>query len=149
MRARYFNAFRIASYLLILYALGHTLGAVVGTPRFGVASDAVVALMKTVTVKAQGADCTWYGFYRGFGAFVSIYFVFSAFAAWHLGGARGQVDRALLLLGWALFISHLAGTVIAVAYFFPVPIAFSTAVAAALGYGCVRARVLAVRLGTP
>jgi hypothetical protein len=37
--SRYFNAFRLASYLLVLYTLGHTLGAVIETPQFGASSN--------------------------------------------------------------------------------------------------------------
>jgi hypothetical protein len=134
---QYFNEFRLAAYVLVLYTLGHTWGAVVNTPRFGVASDVVVASMKSVHVYAQGSDCTWYGFYRGFGVFVSIYFVFSVFAAWLLGGESGT-DRRLLPIGWALFVSHAAGAIVAFVDFFPVPMAFSTAIAALLGFGCFR-----------
>jgi hypothetical protein len=137
--ARYFNAFRLASYLLVFYTFGHTLGAVIKTPQFGAESDTVVALMKSIHVQAQSADCTWYGFYRGFGIFVSIYFVFSAFAAWRLGGMTEDDKAALMPFAWALFISHLAGAFVAFAYFFAVPMVFSTAIAALLGLACVRA----------
>jgi len=84
MRPRFFNSFRLASILLVLYTIGHTAGAVIATPKLGVGSDTVVALMKSVHVRAQGADCTWYGFYRGFGALVSVFFAFSAIVAWQL-----------------------------------------------------------------
>jgi hypothetical protein len=136
--ARHFNEFRLTAYLLVLYTLGHTFGAVINTPQFGADSDAVVAAMKSIHVVAQGSDCTWYGFYRGFGVFVSIFFAFSVYAAWKIGGATEQDRRSLLPIGWALFVSHAAGAIIAVAYFFPVPIAFSTVIAALLGLGCVR-----------
>ena len=140
---RYLNPFRLASYVLVLYALGHTLGAVVGTPSFGAESDAVVVAMKAVHVQAQGSDCTWYGFYRGFGIFVSIYFAFSAFMAWRLGGAEERERSALLPLAWALFASHVVGLVVACAYFFPVPMAFSGVTSALLGLACARAAVRA------
>lgn len=140
MLGRYFNAFRLASYVLVLFAFGHTTGAVVGTPRFGADSDAVVDLMKSVHVRAQGADCTWYGFYRGFGVFVTVFFVFSVYATWRLGGARDEAERrALLPIGWALFASYLVNLVIAAVYFFPAPIVFSSLVAGLLGYACLRA----------
>jgi hypothetical protein len=139
--ARYFNEFRLAAYVLVLYTLGHTLGAVVNTPRFGAESDAVAAAMKSVHVYAQGSDCTWYGFYRGFGVFVSIYFAFSVYAAWLLGGAHGQERRSFLPIGWALFVSHAGGAIVAFAYFFPVPIVFSTVITALLGIGCIRASI--------
>jgi hypothetical protein len=137
--SRYFNPFRVASYLLGLYTLGHTLGAVVNTPRFGPESDAVVAMMKSVHVTAQSADCTWYGFYRGFGLFVSVFFVLSLFVAWQLGGMNERERRPVLPIAWGLFASHVAGAVLAFVYFFPVPMAFSTAIAVLLGIGCLRA----------
>jgi hypothetical protein len=134
--AQYFNEFRIAAYLLVFYTLGHTFGAVINTPRFGAESDAVVASMKAVHV--AGADCTWYGFFRGFGAFVTIFFAFSVYVAWRLGGANIAERRSLLPIGWALVVSHAFGAALAVAYFFPTPIAFSGLVTALLALGCVR-----------
>ena len=35
---RYFNAYRLAAYVLVFYALAHTLGAVIATPQFGAES---------------------------------------------------------------------------------------------------------------
>jgi hypothetical protein len=136
--ARYANAFRVASVLLVLYTLGHTMGAVVGIPRFGEASDTVVALMQSVHVPVQGVERTWYGFYRGFGILISAYFVLSAVLAWHLGGMTLRAQRDLAPVTWTFFASHLAGAVVSWVYFFPVPIAFSTAIAALLGLGCLR-----------
>jgi hypothetical protein len=136
--ARYFNEFRIAAYLLVFYALSHTFGAVINTPRFGAESDAVVASMKAVHVVATGADCTWYGFFRGFGAFVTIFFALSVYVAWRLGGANIAERRSLLPIGWALVVSHAFGAALAVAYFFPAPMAFSGLVTALLALGCVR-----------
>jgi hypothetical protein len=140
VRARYFNAFRIASYLLVLYTLGHTLGTVVSTPRFGAESDTVVAAMKSVHVDVQSSDCTWYGFYRGSAILVSIFFLFSIVAAWQLGSPRAREQTALMPLGWALFAGHLAGAVVAVVYFFPVPMVCASATTLLLGVGCLRMR---------
>jgi hypothetical protein len=139
--ARYFNEFRIAAYVLVLYALGHTFGALVSTPQFGAESDAVVASMKTVHFVTQGVERTWYGFYLGFGAFDSVFFAMSVYIAWRLGGAAAQDRRILLPIGWALLASHAVGAVLAVVYFFPVPIAFSAVVTVLLAVGCVRTSV--------
>jgi hypothetical protein len=141
--ARYFNAYRLAAYALVLYTLGHTFGAVVATPNFGDESAGVVKAMKTVHVAAMGADCTWYGFYRGFGVFVSIFFVFSLAVAWHVGGKSLEQRVALLPLTWALFGSYAVSILTACLYFFPMPIIFSTIVTVLLGVACfgdVRAR---------
>jgi hypothetical protein len=137
---RYFNLYRLAAYVLVFFAAGHTLGALVETPRFGPASDTVVAAMKGVTVQVQGASATWYGFYRGFGWNVSVFFLFSAFLCWYLGGLTAAERRALAPLTWALFLSHAAGAVIAWVYFFPVPIVCATLVAVLLGIGCLQDR---------
>jgi hypothetical protein len=61
----------------------------VSTPHFGSASDAVLSAMRSVHFLASGSECTWYGFYLGFGYQVSIFFLFSAFVTWFpwfLGG---------------------------------------------------------------
>ncbi len=136
--ARHMNPFRIASYLLGFYTLGHTLGAVVNVPRFGLESDAVVAAMTDVHVRAQGADCTWYGFYRGFGVFVSVFLVFSSVLAWRLGAATDKDREALRFVAWALLASQIGGLAAAWAYFFPAPTAFSTAICAFLAIGIAR-----------
>jgi hypothetical protein len=115
---RYFNEFRLAAYLLAVYTFGRTFGAVIKTPQFGEESDAVARAMKSVHVVAHGSDCTWYGFYRGFGVLVSIFLAFSAYAGGRSGGATERERRSLLPMGWALFVSHAAGAVIAIAYFF-------------------------------
>ncbi len=135
--SRYFNVYRLATYLLLFFAAGHTFGAVVQTPRFGLASDAVVAAMQSVVVHVQGASATWYGFYRGFGWQVSVFFLFSAILCWHLGGRSAAERRALAPVTWALFLSQVAGAVITWVYFFPVPIVCATLVAVLLGIGCL------------
>ncbi len=98
----------------------------------------VVSMMKSVHVVAQGADATWYGFYRGFGWFVSVFFIFSAVMTWYLGGRTARDRLALALVTWSLFLSHAAGSIIAWVYFFFAPILFSTVITVLLGIGCVR-----------
>jgi hypothetical protein len=138
--ARYFNELRLASYVLVLYALGHTMGAVVNTPSFGVASDAVVIAMKSVHVEAQGSDCTWYGFYRGFGIIVTVYFLSAAAIAWHLGGLAADERRKLAVVTWTLFLGSVACVIVCWAYFFAMPLLFALAAAALFGVACFRQR---------
>jgi hypothetical protein len=135
--ARYLNSYRLAAYVLVFYALGHTLGAVVATPQFGAESDSVVSMMKSVRVLAQGSEATWYGFYRGFGWFVTVFFVFSIVLAWFVGGKSGEFRAQLAPVTWSLFVSYVAGAVIAWIYFFMMPILFAIAVAALFGIGCI------------
>ena len=72
---RFGNPYRLASYVLGLYAMGHTAGALISTPKFGTAADAVATSMKSVHFEAQGFETSWYGFYLGFGWFVSLFFI--------------------------------------------------------------------------
>jgi hypothetical protein len=134
--ARFFNPYRLACYALVLYAIGHTLGAVVLTPDFGAASDQVVDQMKRVSVVADGARDSWYGFYRGLGFTVTVFLLFSAIVAWVLGGLDVRQRRALWALPWFLLASHVAALAIAVIYLFPTPIAFAAVVALLLALGC-------------
>ena len=134
--ARYLNPFRLTTYLLVLYCVGHTWGALLTTPPFGAASDAVLSSMKGVHFNCQGSDCTWFGFYVGFGLLVSIFFLLSAAIAWFLGGLGPREQRALAPLTWALFLSHAGGAVLAWAYFFSAPRVFATVIAALLGWQC-------------
>jgi hypothetical protein len=133
---RRINAYRIAAVVLVLFALGHTRGALLSTPRFGPASDAVAAAMKDVHLAAAGAsDCTWYGFYLGFGIIVSVFFLLSAVLAWHLGGKTARERAGLWPVSAALVASYAANLVITRLYFFPAPTVFSAAVTLLLGWG--------------
>jgi hypothetical protein len=137
---RYFNAYRIAAYLMVLYTLGHTFGAVIGTPEFGPQSDAVAFSMKTVHVIVQGTERTWYDFYRGFGAFVSVFFLYSTWVAWYLGGLNRQTRRILQPITGAFVVAWMAGAVLAWQFFFAAPRIFSTVITLILITACVQDR---------
>jgi hypothetical protein len=134
---KHLNPLRLAAVLLVLYCVGHTTGALLSTPDFGPASDGVVSAMKAVHFQVQGSDCTWFGFYEGFGWLVSVFFLFSAVVAWLLGGVPREGRRSLAIIIWALFASHLADAILAYRYFFLPPMIFSTAIAALLAVECV------------
>ncbi|HXQ10441.1 MAG TPA: hypothetical protein VN805_05510 [Caulobacteraceae bacterium] len=145
--ALYVNPYRLAAYALALYALGHTIGAVVQTPQFGPQSDAVVAQMKSVHLEA-GTDTTWYGLFRGLGSTVSVFLAFSMVVCWYAGG-RSHRDRLMLApILWALLLSQAVGAVIAFVYLFSTPMFFSILVAALLGIGCFRDLLTGRRLAS-
>jgi hypothetical protein len=135
---KYFNPLRITTYLLILFCFGHTRGALISTPRFGADADAVATAMRTVHFSAQGSDATWYGFYLGFGYFVSIFFLLSAAVTWFLGGLAPRERRAWTPILWALLLSYAGDTYLSWRYFFAAPLAFSVAITALLGVECLR-----------
>jgi hypothetical protein len=135
---RYLNPFRLTTMLLVPYCLGHTFGALVSTPHFGADSDAVMTAMKSVHFQANGSDCTWLGFYLGFGYNVSIFFLFSGALTWFLGGMSLSDQRRWAPITWALFVSYAVTVVLAVMYFFAAPIVFSSLIALLLGIQGIR-----------
>ena len=135
---RYLNPFRVTTLLLVLFFLGHTLGALAAAPQFGAASDAVVAPMRSVHFRVMGSDCTWFGFYLGNGYEASIFLLFSAVLTWFLGGLSRPDQRRWAPITWALFASYAATVVIAVRWLFPVPIVFSSLITILLGIECLR-----------
>jgi hypothetical protein len=130
---KYLNPFRLTTLLLLFYCLGHTFGALVSTPHFGAQSDAVMAAMKSTHFNAMGSECTWFGFYLGFGYDVSIFFLFSAVLTWFLGGMSPSNQRRWAPITWALFASYAATLVLAIRYFFAAPIIFSSLITLLLG----------------
>lgn len=111
--------YRIASVVLTLFAAGHTVGFLKFKPPTpeGVA---VRDSMTRMSFQVRGKDFTYGGFYRGFGLFITVQLVFSAFLAWHLGDVARATPQAIGLLGWAFCLAQVAGLVLSWMYFFPV-----------------------------
>ena len=98
--------YRISAGLLLLAALGHTFGGMLGTarrgPRAGAEADQVLAAMKSVHFRWQGADSTWFRFWLGNGLCVSALFVPAIVALWVLGGLDRTQHHAILPIAWAV-----------------------------------------------
>jgi hypothetical protein len=120
------NPHRIASVILIVYCVLHSYGALISTPRFGAASDAVLESMRSVRFTAQGFTDTWYGFYLGFGWSASTLFALSAFQLWVIGGRDLEERRRDWALVSLLALANAIGVVLCAQYFFPAALVFST-----------------------
>jgi hypothetical protein len=118
--------YRIAAVLLLLFAVGHTLGFRKIDPKWGV--DSLVASMRTVHFDAQGFSRSYWDFYTGFGLFVSVFILFAAFLAWQLGGLSAQTLAGMRGIAWAFALCFVAVTVLSWRYFFVAPVIFSGAV---------------------
>ena len=130
MKATYL--FRIAAILLVLFATAHTIGFlkfVPPTPE----GKSVMDAMNTVGLQ-PGAVYTYGGFYRGFGLFVTVYLLFVAYVAWHLGELARKLPAAAGSLPWILFCVQLASLAIAWRYYPPPPVVSSALVALCLGW---------------
>jgi hypothetical protein len=131
MKGQAMNAkllYRLATVLLLLFALGHTVGFL----RFKAPTEegqAVRAAMDRVHFEVRSASLSFGGFYVGFGLFVSASFVFSAFLAWYLGGLAARDPQAIGALGWAFCAFQVANLVLSWIYFAGAPVIFASILA--------------------
>lgn len=102
----------IAAVLLLLFAVGHTVGFM-GFKPASPEGLAVRDAMNSVRFEFKGASHSYGGFYTGFGLTVTAYLVFSAFLAWHLLRSQPGVllPGAGLVLRTRLHLPGLGGLV--------------------------------------
>jgi hypothetical protein len=124
--------YRITAILLLLFAAGHTIGFlkfVPPTPE----GKAVMDAMNNVALQPR-APFMYGGFYRGFGFFVTVYLLFAAFLAWHLGELARKFPTAAGSLPWAFFFLQLASLALSWRYFPAPPVVLSAFPALCAGW---------------
>ncbi|HEY2627347.1 MAG TPA: hypothetical protein VGI41_11420 [Candidatus Udaeobacter sp.] len=122
--------YRIASVLLILFALGHTLGFRRVDPRWKL--DSIIAALRSTHFEVQGLNRTYWDFYVGFGLFVTILLLFTAILTWQLGGLSKDHLSEMRAVAWSLAACFVVVTFLSWKYFFIVPVIFSGVVAICL-----------------
>ena len=115
--------YRIASVLLLLFALGHTLGFRHVDPAWGI--DSIIGALRSTHFDAQGFNRTYWDFFTGFGLFVTVLLLFIAVLSWQLGGLPKESLVAMPLATWGLAICFIVVTFLSWRYFFMVPVIFS------------------------
>ena len=115
--------YRIASVLLILFAIGHTLGFRRVDPRWGV--DSLINQLRSTHFNVQGFNRTYWDFFSGFGFFVTILLLFTAIVSWQMAGLPGESLSSMPLVTWGLAICFVIVTFLSYQYFFMVPVIFS------------------------
>jgi hypothetical protein len=118
--------YRIASILLLLFDIGHTLGFRQSDPKWGV--DALLASMRSIHFNLQGFSRTYWDLFVGAGFFVSVFLLFAAALAWQLAGLPAELSAVLRGTRWALALCFVAVTILSWTYFFTLPIVFLTAI---------------------
>src|SRR5258707_7472425 len=116
--------YRIASVLLLLFAIGHTLGFRQTDPAWGVGP--LIDSMRSIHFDVQGFSRTYWDFFSGFGLFFSVFLLFSAVLAWQLGGLPPEIFARMRRTAWALAISFAVVTALCFRYAFTIPIGLST-----------------------
>jgi hypothetical protein len=116
--------FRAAAVLIVLFAVGHTIGFRQVDPTWGL-TDALHTLQST-EFRTQGFTRNYWEFYVGFGFFVSVLLLFLAVVAWYIGGVGPASWPTVRALAWATVICLAAIVFLSARFFFAAPIVFST-----------------------
>jgi hypothetical protein len=122
--------YRIASVLLVLFAVGHTLGFRQSDPSWGV--DGLLSSMRSIHFDAQGFNRTYWDFFSAFGLFFSVFLLLAAVLAWLLGRLPAETLAGVRSIAWALAVSFVAVTALSWRYAFTTPIVFSMVITVCL-----------------
>ncbi len=115
--------YRIAAVLLLLFAVGHTLGFLQTDPTWGV--DTLVGSMRSIHFNVQGFNRTYWDFFLAAGLSVTVFYVFAAIFAWQLGRLPPATLALMRGTAWVFALSFAAIAVVSWIYLFWIPIAFS------------------------
>jgi hypothetical protein len=121
MRASTF--YRIAAVLLLLFAVGHTLGFRQSDPKWGV--DALLGAMRSIHFEVQGFNRTYWDMFVAAGFSVGVFYLFAAVLAWQLGGLPATTLALMRGTAWAFAMCFAAITVVSWRYLFVIPVVFS------------------------
>ncbi|HSY47603.1 MAG TPA: hypothetical protein VLC46_02205 [Thermoanaerobaculia bacterium] len=124
--------YRIAAVLFVLFAAGHTFGFLKFKPPTS-EGIAVRDAMKNVHFHVGSRDYSYGGFHTGFGLSITVYLLFFALLAWHLGNLAAASAHAVGMVGWALFAVQVFGLALSCVYFPPVSAILSGVIAVCLG----------------
>jgi hypothetical protein len=114
--------YKIAAVLLLLFALGHTLGFRQSDPAWGV--DALLSSMRSSHFEVQGFHRTYWDLFQAAGFCVGVFYLFSAILAWQLGSLPPATLAQMRGTAWSFALCFAAITVISGLYLFILPIAF-------------------------
>ena len=115
--------YRIAAVLLLLFAVGHTLGFRQSDPKWGV--DALLGSMRSIHFDVQGFNRTYWDLFMAAGLSLDVFYIFAAILAWQLGGLPTETLALMRGTAWAFALCFAAITVVSWRYLFVIPIAFS------------------------
>ena len=115
--------YRTAAVLLLLFAVGHTLGFRQSDPKWGVAG--LLESMHSIHFEVQGFSRTYWDLFVAAGFSVGVFYLFSAIVAWELGGLRAEALASMRGVAWAFALCFAGITVVSWRYLFAIPIVFS------------------------
>ena len=122
--------YRAASVLLVLFAMGHTLGFTQTDPEWGVGP--LLASMQSTHFAVQGLTRTYWDFFVGAGITVGVLYVFAAVLAWQLGALPRETLALMRATVWGFAGCFALVTIISWKYLFWIPIVASGLITACL-----------------
>jgi hypothetical protein len=138
---------RIASVLVLIHAVLHTVGGVFGKPVTGVAA-AVAANMRT-RFPVLGVTRSYSDFYMGMGLGVTIFLTMDALLLWILASMAKRDALRLRPLIAVFAIGYLAFAFNSYAFFFSIPVITELLIAACLVAAIVTAKPLSADESNP
>ena len=115
--------YRVAAVLLLLFAVGHTLGFRQSDPKWGV--DSLLDSMRSIHFDVQGFNRTYWDLFLAAGFSVGVFYLFAAILAWQLARLPAATLAPMRGTAWAFALCFAAITVLSWRYLFIIPIAFS------------------------
>jgi len=115
--------YRIAAVLLLLFAVGHTLGFRESDPKWGV--DTLLDSMRSIHFDVQGFSRTYWDLFVAAGLSVGVFYLFAAILAWQLGGLPAEALALMRDTAWAFALCFAVITVVSWRYLFILPIVLS------------------------
>ena len=122
--------YRIAAILLLIFAIGHTLGFRESDPKWGV--EALLGSMRSIHFDVQGSSRTYWDLFVAARFSVGVFYSFAAILAWQLGGLPPATLALMRVTAWAFAVTFAAITVVSWRYLFILPIAFSIVITCCL-----------------
>jgi hypothetical protein len=122
--------YRVASGLLVLFAILHTIGFRQTDPQWGL--DSMLTSMRAIHFDVGGFSRTYWDFYSGAGFTVGAFFLFAAVLTWQLAGLSQQTLRGMTLATWGLAILFVVIAALSWVYLFILPLIFASVVSLCL-----------------
>jgi hypothetical protein len=122
--------YRAAAVLLLVFAIGHTLGFRDSDPTWGIGP--VLAAMQSTQFSIQGFTRTYWDFFVGAGFTVGVLYVFAAVLAWQMGGLPGEALALMRVTAWGFACCFAVVTAVSVTHLFLIPIIMSALITVCL-----------------
>src|SRR6202158_4446982 len=102
--------YRTPAVVLLLFAVGHTLGFRQSDPTWGV--DALLGSMRSIHFDVQGFNRTYWDLFVAAGFSVGVFYLFAAVLAWQLGGLPAATLALMRGTAWAFALCFAAIAVV-------------------------------------